>query len=51
MTVEFNNNNPADPGSHKVPEIANLNQENAAEVPGKPRGFGQWDIGTRLPQI
>ena len=54
QTVEFDSEGSADPGSHKVREIVNLQPENAGKSSwktfGKPRGFSRWDVDAILPQ-
>ena len=44
-SVKFDKKGLANSGSHKVREI-NLNLENAGGAVGKPRGFGQRDVGS-----
>ena len=45
-TVDFDKRGSADAGSSKVQEMLNLNSENTGEALGKPRGFGQCNVGT-----
>ena len=44
-TVEFGFKDSTEPGSRKVRERTGLHPEDA----GKPRGFGQRDVGARTP--
>ena len=48
-TAELDKRGLTDPGSHKVQEMTSLHLENAGEALGKPKGFGQQDVGAISP--